>query len=178
LRRQIDVDLTVVQKPILPRRKQLRLSGFDYSTVGAYFVTICTRNRQLLLGEVVDGELTLNVMGEAVKVAWNDIPNHFTGVALDAFVIMPNNVHGILLLTDIVGAEACPARCGHARTLPMIVGSFKSTASRQIGNRIWQRSYWERVLRNEDELNRCRAYIDKNPLRWPTDPENSPPQTW
>jgi putative transposase len=166
------VDLIAPLKPELPRRKRLRLAGFDYSEFGAYFVTICTRKRECLLGEVVGGQLTLNARAESVRAAWNEIPDHFSGIALDGFVIMPNHVHGILLFTDGVGAVACPARCGRARTLPVVVGSFKSAASRQIGERIWQRNYWERVIRNEDELNRIRTYIDENPFRWPADPEN------
>lgn len=107
-----------------------------------------------------------------VARCWSDIPNHFPAAALDSFVIMPNHVHGILLFTEDVGAAACPAQCGRARTLQTVVGSFKSAVSRQIGVSIWQRNYWERVIRNEDELNRIRTYIDKNPARWQNDPEN------
>ena len=146
-------------------RKRLRLVGLDYSEPGAYFVTVCTANRQDLLGEIADGQTKLSSRGEVAKASWNGIPNHFPGVALDAFVIMPNHIHGILLFTHDVGA-------GHARPLPTVVGSFKSAASRHIGAPIWQRSYWERVIRNEAELNRIRTYIEENPLRWPTDPEN------
>ncbi len=156
----------------MDRRKLLRLPGFDYSQTGAYFVTVCTINRRCLFGEIVEGKLESSRSGKAVARCWNEIPNHFNGTALDGFVIMPNHVHGILLFPDGVGAVACPARCGRARTLQSVVGSFKSAASRQLGTRIWQRNYWERVIRNEDELNRIRAYIDKNPLRWPSDPEN------
>jgi putative transposase len=169
----MNVELIASLKPELPHRKRLRLAGFDYSELGAYFVTICTRNRQHLLGEIEDGQMKLNPRGEAVKGSWNDIPNYFTGIALDAFVILPNHVHGILLFTDDVGAAACPARPVRARSLPVVVGSFKSAASRQIGASIWQRNYWERIIRNEDELNRIRTYIDENLLRWPTDSENT-----
>ena len=115
--------------------------------------------------------MKLSQIGETVASCWDDIPNHFNEILLDAFV-MPNHVHGILLFTETVGAVACPARCGHARTPQTVIGSFKSAASRRIGTGIWQRNYWERVIRNEDELNRIRTYVDKNPSRWSTDPEN------
>jgi putative transposase len=96
---------------------------------------------------------------------WHRIPIHFPNVTLDLFVIMPNHIHGILLLSD-VGA-------GHARPVPVIVGSFKSAVSRQLGHPVWQRSYWERIIRNERELNEIRHYIDENPARWELDVENA-----
>lgn len=84
---------------------------------------------------------------------------------LDAFVTMPNHIHGILMLTDTVKA-------GHARPLPTIIGGFKSAVSRRVGSAVWQRSYWDRVIRNQNELNFIRHYIDENPLCWPSDQEN------
>jgi len=148
-----------------PRRRRLRLAGYDYSRPGAYFVTICARDHQCLFGEIVAGAMRRNQIGETVAACWNEIPRHYANVVLDAFVVMPNHLHGILLLTDLVGA-------GHARPLPLIVGSFKSAASRRVGARIWQRDYWEHIIRSEDELNRIRHYVDDNPLCWPADPEN------
>jgi len=144
----------------------LRIPSFDYSQTGAYFVTICSRDRQCLFEEIIEGQAKLSRIGETVGRCWNDIPNHFRAIILDSFVIMPNHLHGILIFSgDVV-------ECGRARTLQTVVGSFKSAASKQTGASIWQRNYWERVVRNEDELNRIRTYIDKNPLRWPDDPEN------
>ena len=105
-----------------------------------------------------------NETAQAVTSCWYAISNHFTYVTLDAFVVMPNHLHGILLFTEPVGA-------GHARPLPVVIGSFKSAASRQVGSDIWQRGYWERVVRNEDELNTARHYIDDNPFQWTKDKE-------
>ena len=105
-----------------------------------------------------------SAIGQAVELCWKEVSSHFPYVVLDAYVIMPNHIHGILLLTD--------AEAGRARPLPVIVGSFKSAASRRVGRAIWQRSYWDHVIRNENELNCMRHYIEDNPLRWPTDPEN------
>jgi len=90
-------------------------------------------------------------------------PKHFPNAALDEFVVMPNHLHGIVLLD--VGA-------GHARPLPVITGSFKSAVSRQAGFSVWQRSYWDHIIRSEDELNQARRYIADNPSRWSTDKEN------
>jgi REP element-mobilizing transposase RayT len=148
----------------LPKRVQLRLPWFDYSSTGAYFVTVCTRNHQCSLGQIVDGAVRLSAIGEMVLSCWNAIPDHFPHVTLDAFVVMPNHVHGVLLFAD--------QRAGHARPLQTVVGSFKAAVSRWAGKTVWQRNYWERVIRNDDELNAIRAYIDDNPLRWPADPEN------
>jgi REP element-mobilizing transposase RayT len=103
-------------------------------------------------------------MARAITSRWKAIPDHFPYVTLDAFVIMPNHLHGILLFTEPVGA-------GHARPLPVVIGSFKSATSRQVGSSIWQRSYWERVLRNEHELNTARHYIDDNPFHYSQDKE-------
>jgi REP element-mobilizing transposase RayT len=145
-------------------RQKLRLPGFDYSQPGAYFITICARSREYLFGEIVDGQMVLNKIAQAVRTCWNAIPDHFPHVTLDAFVVMPNHVHGILLFTEPVGA-------GHARRLQVVIGSFKSAANRQAGSPIWQRSYRERILRNEDELNTARHYIDDSAFYWTKDKE-------
>jgi len=145
-------------------RQKLRLPGFDYSQPRAYFVTICARHRQYLFGEIVDSQMVSNEMAQAVTSFWNAIPDHFPYVTLDAFIIMPNHLHWILLFEEPVGAW-------HARPLPVVIGSFKSAVSRLVGSNIWQRSYWERVLRNQDELNSARHYIDDNPFYWTKDKE-------
>jgi len=148
------------------RRQTLRLPGFDYSQPGAYFVTICTRNRQSVFGDIVNGTIVPSQTGNIVVSSWNAIPIHFPYVVLDAFVVMPNHLHGIPLFTE-------PVVAGHARPLPIVIGSFKSAVSRSVGSGIWQRSYWERVLRNENELNLARHSIDDNPCYWPQDKEYS-----
>ena len=157
---------TATQEP--PRRHRLRLAGFDYSQAGAYFVTICARNHQRLFGEIADGQMRCNRRGSIVAACWDAIPGHFGHVTIDAFVVMPNHIHGVLLFVDAVGA-------GHARPLPVVVGSFKSAASRLIGANIWQRNYWEHIIRSNRELDSIRDYIEDNPLRWLADPENLAP---
>ena len=136
----------------------IRLAGYDYSRVGAYFVTLCAVDRKCLFGEIVAGEMRLNQIGMLVASCWGEIPKHYPNVTLDEFVVMPNHLHGILLLGDAVD--------GHTRPLPVIVGSFKSAVSRLAGFPVWQRSYWDRIIRSEAELNQARRYTRENPSRW------------
>jgi len=137
-----------------------RLPDYDYSSAGAYFVTICAHRRAPIF-------VSLKAT-HAVHACWGEIPSHFP-VELDAFVVMPNHVHGIVALL----------RAGHARPLQTIVGTFKSAAARSInrlrgtpGEPVWQRGYFERVVRSERELKILREYVLNNPAAWNADPEN------
>jgi REP element-mobilizing transposase RayT len=132
------------------------LPGYDYSNPGAYFVTMCTRNGSCLFGEICEGRMSCNLLGELVHSCWLDIPLHFPHVTLDAFVVMPDHLHGVLLFAD-VGA-------GYIPPLHVVVGTFKAAVSRNAGINIWQRNYYEHIVRNEGELNRIRHYIDDNLL--------------
>lgn len=178
------------------RRRSIRLPGYDYTRPAAYFVTVCTRNRECLFGDVVDGEMRLNELGETVRACWHEIPDHFPHVGLDEFVIMPNHVHGILVIveTNVVGARhvgarhAVPLRQTQrteqfgkplAGSIPTIIRSFKSAVTKRIndlrgtaGITVWQRNYYEHVIRDEESLNRIRQYIIENPRRWHLDREN------
>lgn len=145
-----------------PERRSPRLREFDYATDGVYLVTACARDRACILGAVADDELRLNRFGQIVERCWLEIPTHFPTVDLDAFVVMPNHIHGILWLS----------RAGHAPPLHRVVGSFKSAASRAAGQALWQRSFYDRVIRNDEELRALREYVEENPLRWALDLEN------
>ena len=167
-------------------RRSIRLKGYDYTQAGAYFVTICTQNRECLFGEVVDGVIRPNTHGAIVFEAWHDLPNHYPNVTLDAFVVMPNHVHGIIMLVTNdapVGAGFKPAPTtqpgpmGHG--LSEIIRAFKTFSARRInaarkspGLSVWQRNYYEHIIRNEKSLNRIRQYILDNPLRWAMDRDN------
>jgi len=161
-------------------RRSIRLQGYDYAQTGAYFVTICTHHRECLLGQVVDGHTVLNQYGEIVVACWNDLSNHYLSVELDAFVVMPNHVHGIILLADPVGAGLKPAPTVLKRQpLSEIIRAFKTFSSRRInesrsmpGITTWQHNYYEHVICNEDSLHHIREYIATNPLRWELDREN------
>jgi putative transposase len=151
------------------------LKGFDYGQNGMYFVTICAWNRETLFGQIVDGDMDLSTSGEIVQAVWADLPNHHIGLELDAFVIMPNHVHAILAL---VGAGLRPA-LPNAPTIPKIIGAFKTFSARRVnqardvvGVPVWQRNYFERVIRSDRKLDDTRAYILENPLRWHLDEEN------
>ena len=171
-------------------RRSIRLPGYDYTQTGAYFITICTAERQCLFGGVNHKERSLrpSPIGELVIDCWESIPDHFPDVELDEFVFMPNHFHGILIIAGqqkhgrrspiyLRNAEAFgkPVQ----RSIPTIVRSFKSAVSRRNANEgvgasrpIWQRNYYERVIRTENELDEIRMYISENPAQWSEDPEN------
>ena len=200
-------------------RRSIRLKGYDYAQAGAYFVTICAHGRECLFGQVLDGEMQLNAYGDIVAQCWDDLPRHYPTVDLDAFVVMPNHVHGIVVLTDpappaapnagVVGAGLRPARVGAAgggadgevvgeatraglRPTPTtqpgaaatatapplseVVRAFKSFSARRVnelrgaaGAPVWQRNYYEHIIRNERSLSMVRDYIAGNPTRWDVD---------
>ena len=164
------------------RRNTLRLQGFDYTQLGAYFVTICTRNRECFLGEVGNGKMRLNDAGRLVKTVWDELPRHYPHIQLDAYIIMPNHVHGIVWLTRGAGLKPAPTNTNDDKArhgLPEIVRAFKTFSARRInslrrtvGTPLWQRNYYEHVIRNDESLNRIRQYIMDNPSRWDEDPEN------
>ena len=160
-------------------RRSIRLAGYDYGQAGAYFVTICTRDRACLFGSVTNGELRLNDAGTMVKTVWQDLPSHYPHVELDEFVVMPNHVHGTLMLCDEVGAGLKPAPTTRHHGLPEIIRGFKTFSARRVnelrrtpGMQLWQRNYHEHVIRDEDSLNRLREYVVNNPAQWESDREN------
>lgn len=152
------------------RRKELRLPTYDYRTPGPYFITICTHLRNPYLGCVRDAAVVASEVGAMVQGAWTDIPVTFPEVHLDAFVLMPNHVHGVLFL-DSKAVE---------RNAPVgdVVGWFKTvTTNRSIhgvrglgwppfDGHVWQRNFYEHIVRNDADLDRIRAYIENNPATW------------
>jgi REP element-mobilizing transposase RayT len=158
-------------------RRSIRLEGYDYSQNGAYFITICCKNRELYFEKY-------RRLQEFLKQQWEELPRRFPDLTLDEFVVMPNHIHGIM----IVGAGLAPALVDRATarvapTVGEIVGTFKSLCIHDgltyikekkidaIG-KFWQRNYYEHIIRNEDELNKIREYIQNNPLKWSLDREN------
>ena len=185
-------------------RRSIRLKGYDYSQPGAYFVTICTLNRDCLFGEIRNDEMVLNMFGEIILEKWNNIPKHFQHTKLDAFGPMPNHVHGILFITgSYVGAkhsntniirrfEDTSQNASHLQgrphgtrpgSLSAIMQNYISITTRKInqirntpGEKLWQRNFYEHIIRNEKELNQIRDYIIHNPLKWEEDRNN--PKNW
>ena len=173
-------------------RKTIRLKEYDYSQAGAYFVTICTKDRTCFLGKIVNGKIDLSAVGNIVNTSWQGIPQHFRNVKLDACIIMPNHVHGIIMIDEIVGTDYNlslqlkqqrePMRNRYQRVIPKslsyMIATFKSAVSRQVSKTAtksdfaWQARFYEHIIRNDDELSRIREYIQNNPLNWQLDRDN------
>ena len=164
-----------------------RLPDYDYSQPGAYFVTMCTTDRRCIFGQIIDGKMRLNKNGMVVAEQWVGLPTHHPNLFLDEFVIMPNHIHGIIRLSGAsqtsVGAGFQPAHASPETKpnhgLSEIVRGFKTYSSLTInrlqgrsGQGVWQRNYYEHVVRTEDDLDAIRRYIGENPLKWAEDPEN------
>jgi len=164
--------------PDTHHRRSVRLRVYDYAQPGAYFATICTHDRECLFGEVVEGQMRVNICGQAVQLVWNELPQHYRHVGLDAFVVMPNHVHMIIVLTDDnpVGAGLKPAptnanttMAGKRRPLSEFVRAFKTFSARHVnelrgtpGVPVWQRNYYEHIIRDEDELPHPRIHLGQS----------------
>ncbi|MCS7283483.1 MAG: transposase [Anaerolineae bacterium] len=170
-------------------RRSIRLRGYDYTQPGAYFVTICTHGREPLFGTVVDGEMRVNEWGAIVREEWFRTAQLRPYVMLyeDEFVVMPNHVHGIIwIVGETVGATrrvapttTIPPAGPVAGSVGAIIGQFKSAVTKRInilratpGAPVWQRNYYEHIIRNERALDAIRRYIAENPLRWHLDRYN------
>jgi REP element-mobilizing transposase RayT len=220
------------------QRRSIRLKGFDYSHSGAYFVTMVTQDRLPLFGEVLGGEMQFSPFGNVARQQWERLPRRFSHIGLDEFMVMPNHVHGIIVIYDDDGwgtagsldnrggtagcsnDKACESsrrapttdladmRWGPADRLndyglelfrraptnmptreqfgkpvpgsiPTIIRSYKSAVAYRVnlirgtpGAEVWQRNYYEHVIRDEADTNRITRYIIENPSQWETDDEN------
>ena len=163
-----------------PRRRSMRLKGYDYAQPGMYFVTCCTHQRLQLFGDAIDGAMVLDDNGFAVSRTWLRLPNHYPCVMLDAFVVMPNHMHGVVVLADSpVGRTGliCQTRSRHG--LSEIVRALKTYSARRINRRrrssgvpVWQRGYYDHIILSERSLQRIQDYIAANPALWDLDAEN------
>jgi putative transposase len=169
-------------------RRSVRLKGYDYSQEGAYVVTICTFQRESLFGSINDaGEMDMNAWGGIAASCWVAIPAHFPHVDLDAFIVMPNHIHGIVVIVDrpkTVGTQHVASDPHLSKTfakvargsLSAIVRSFKAAVTLQINRQrdtpsapIWQGRFYDNIIHNEQMLDRFRFYIDNNPSQWAAD---------
>jgi putative transposase len=163
----------------LKHRRSLRLKGYDYSQVGAYFITICVKNRKCLLGSVLDDRMQLNSPGRIAAYSWNWLSQAYD-IELDEYVIMPNHLHGIIIITNCRGgSRTAPTGAFKVKPLGRLIGAFKTISTKHInlihkisGVPLWQRNFYEHVIRDDHSLNRIRDYIVTNPLRWDLDREN------
>ena len=165
------------------RIESTRLRNWDYRSAGVYFVTICAKNREPVFGSIKDGDMHLSAAGEIAAQCWVAIPAHFAGVELDEFVIMPDHVHGMIVLTNMV-VETLHATSLHATSpqktmadispkpgaLGVVVRSYKSAVSRLVRRAgvefAWQERYWDHIVRDDSEFGRIQIYIINNPVKW------------
>lgn len=159
---------------ILPQRKANRLKNFDYASINYYYVTLCAKNKKHYFGKIENSQPVLNQVGKLLKETWESLPRIFSGIELDASIIMPNHFHGIIIFNHppkYINAQK-PA------TLSQIVGAFKSKTNvlarknilpqfKQV--ELWQKTFYDRVIRNDQELLKIREYIQNNPLKWELD---------
>ena len=176
--------------PEIHHRRSIRLAGYDYAQPGAYFVTLCVQDRLCLLGEIAHKAMTFSDWGRIAAQSWTWLRDQYPYVSLDVWVVMPNHLHGIIvLLDDAVGARHdAPLR---RKPLGQLVGAFKTTCTKKINQlqgtpsaKFWQRNYYEHIVRDERDMARIRQYIIDNPRRWEEDRDNpanirqwSPPAT-
>jgi REP element-mobilizing transposase RayT len=183
--------------PQFHHRGSIRLREYDYSQPGGYFVTLCTHRRECILGDIADGNVQLNQFGEIVKEEWLRTEQIRPEITMDEFMVMPNHMHGIIMIRNDAHNKSVGAHSGAPRdrayrrtplrrepkTLGSIIAGFKSVVTHRINllrktphTPIWQRNYYEHVIRDEENLNRIRQYIIDNPVKWDEDEEN--PQNW
>lgn len=179
-------------------RRSIRLKDYDYTQAGAYFITICTHQRENIFGEIINGEMKLSKFGLVAKQQWEKLPKRFPNVELGVFVIMPNHGHGIIEIfeREVQGRDTADRfndkvnessrRVPTERfqkpvvgSIPTIIRSYKSAVAYRInlmrnGNdaNVWQRNYYEHVIRNEKELEIITKYIEYNPMNWQLDQDN------
>ena len=175
------------------QRKHLRLQGYDYSQNGAYFITICVHDKLHLFGEVIDSTMQLNKAGKLLETQWLEIPDRFSYVRLDQYVVMPNHFHAILFLDASIPSDdglgssmfiQSKDSISSNSTISDIVGAFKSLFAyeyiknvknlnwKAFNKKLWQRSYYEHVIRDDLSLHKIREYIINNPINWHIDEMN------
>jgi len=168
-----------------PNRKSTRLAGFDYSSAGMYFITLVTHERRHLFGEIITGEMILNDFGKLAASEWLLSGQIRQEIELDEWCIMPNHFHGIILLKENKQRGLLSGTCVNGidrkpKSLGSLVAGFKSSVTHKINERrgtpgipVWQRNYYDHIIRDEEDLNRIQEYIINNPLKWEIDREYS-----
>jgi REP element-mobilizing transposase RayT len=146
-------------------RKTIRLKDYDYSSAGYYYITICTKDRKCILGKAENDSITVSKLGEIITKNWNALVSMYKHIELNQYVVMPNHIHAIIVLN-----ENC------TKTIGDIICGYKSKTAREYnkinklnGEAIWQRGYYEHIIRNEKELYRIQKYILENPIKWKYD---------
>ena len=166
--------------PTKHHRRSIRLKNYDYTQEGAYFITICAHDRLCLFGDIQNGKMRLNEFGKIVETEWIKTAGMRDNVEIDEFIVMPNHLHGIIMILEKAGGKAGRGELTFAhnkhlrspsQSLGSIIRGFKSASTRRINEnrnsmneKIWQRNYYERIIRNYNELDKFRNYILENPV--------------
>ena len=162
----------------MQKRKSLRLKNYDYSQNGMYFVTICSYQKKCFFGRIVDDEIKLSTVGEIAQRYLVDILKYYKGVSIDEFIIMPNHIHIVVELSDVVVTEQCSVTTQNNKNyglLSKIVKSYKNAVIKEINKKFgknnfkWQRSYYDHIIRKEESLQKIKEYIMINPRDWKKD---------
>ena len=184
----------------IPHRKSIRLKNYNYSQVGLYFVTICTQNRECLFGQIINDEMVLNIAGRMIEKIWLDIPTHHDNTNLHEYIVMPNHFHAIIEIVGAESisarvSESTFGKMNHGKRADMesaptdvglsgFVQTFKRVTTIEyikmvkqhilpsFDKKIWQRNYWEHIVRNDDEYHQISDYIINNPAKWCDDKLN------
>jgi REP element-mobilizing transposase RayT len=194
--RNIIEEFSMGYNPAFHHRRSIRLKGFDYSSSGAYFITLCVKNKSKVFGYIAGGKMILNAAGIAAHLCWQEIPLHYPFVTLDVFVIMPDHIHGIILINkfdkmpDVEFCMVSRTDCirgsdnhsfktpapeskrpnGTSKTIGSVVRGYKIGVTKWLRRHtlvesVWQRDYYEHIIRNYDDLNRIRRYIINNLMK-------------
>ena len=171
-----------MQNSTPPRRPiSMRYNGADYSAPGVYFITICTHHGARLFGTIINREMVTNQFGDIVWKVWRTLTDRFSQISLDTAIVMPNHFHGIIVVHDDVGNienyEESPFPFSRVErrkmTIPLVVGFFKMNSAKQInqirgtkGSPVWQRNYFDRILRDDKDYDELSEYIFTNPQWW------------
>jgi putative transposase len=156
--------------PDFNHRRSIRLNGYDYSRSGAYFITICSYEREYLFGDIVNETMELNTCGYIARSHWQQLSQHHSNIIIDESIVMPNHLHGIIILESSID---------NTKSISEIIRGFKTFSAKKINKErglrsvpVWQRNYYDRIIRNELELDRVRQYIINNPRNWDADKNN------
>ena len=171
-----------------PNRQSIRLKDFDYDTGGVFFITICVHERRSLFGKISNGNMELNPIGQMVNDVWQHMPEHNSGLLLDNYIVMPNHFHALIGLHKAINfirtanfdetMNTQTRNNPNAITLSGIVRKFKTVTMNKYklgvlndnwqpyNCHLWQRNYWDHIIRSDHDLGRCREYIANNPLKW------------
>jgi putative transposase len=169
---------------MIHKNRSMRMPGYDYTQPGAYFITICVRDRACLFGEIKKGIMQLNEFGIILNEKWRWLGVQYPYIRLDEYVIMPNHFHGIFWIRDVFigrcGSRPVPTENIKIKPVGQIIGAFKTVTAKQIntlrgtqGSSLWQRDFYDHIGRNEIDVNRIRHYIRDNPANWEIDEENA-----